>query len=322
MLATDEHELTPPEHRVFGPVPSRRFGLSLGVDVVPYKTCCFDCIYCQIGRTTRLTTERKPWVPVEAVLEELKGRLDPRPDYITFSGSGEPTLYSELGTLIRRIKAMTDIPVAVLTNGALLSDPAVREDLMAADVLAPSLDAGDEAVFRAVNRPADGLRFEDLVRGLVELRGAFRGAYWLEVFLLAGYTGRKSELAGVIEAVRSIRPDKVHLNTVTRPPAETFASPVSPLQMEELAGLFTPRAEVIVDGHEEALRKVLSADRAGVLALLKRHPCTMDDLVRGLGLERETAERLLAGLLRDGRIVLERSGERDFYLAAQARAGS
>jgi len=143
-----------PFKHVFGPVSSRRLGRSLGVDLVPLKTCTYDCIYCQLGRTTLKTTERREWVPLDLVLEQVQAKLATEPDYITLSGSGEPTLFSRVGELIGRIKDVTDIPVAVLTNGSLLWQKAVRDDLQQADVVIPSLDAGNERMFRYVNRAA------------------------------------------------------------------------------------------------------------------------------------------------------------------------
>ncbi|MHC4124943.1 MAG: radical SAM protein [Planctomycetota bacterium] len=173
---------------VFGPVPSRRLGLSLGVDIVPFKSCTLNCIYCQLGRGAATTVERKEYVPIEAVLDELKERLAKglQADFITISGSGEPTLNVRLGELIEKIKEITDIPVAVLTNGALFYQADVRSDCAKADVVLPSLDAGDEAVFEQINRPDENISFEKLVSGLIEFRKEFGGQIWLEVFLLEG----------------------------------------------------------------------------------------------------------------------------------------
>jgi wyosine [tRNA(Phe)-imidazoG37] synthetase (radical SAM superfamily) len=163
---------------VFGPVPSRRLGRSLGVDLVPFKTCTYDCIYCQLGRTTCKTTERKEWVPLDSVLENVKEKLPSNPDYITLSGSGEPTLFSRVDELIDRIKAVTDVPVAVLTNGSLLWHEDVRRQLMGADLVIPSLDAGDEAMFRLVNRPCEEISFEQMLLTPAFLMNTFTGSAW------------------------------------------------------------------------------------------------------------------------------------------------
>ena len=205
---------------VFGPVPSRRLGRSLGVDLVPFKSCSFDCVYCQVGRTTDKTLERREFVPLDDVLAEVERKLagDVFPDYITMSGSGEPTLYSRLGELIRGIKARAEVPVAVLTNGSLLSDPAVREELLAADLVVPSLDAGGEALYRRVNRPHIDATYEKLVEGLIAFREAYENALWLEVFLLGSITD--DEARALAETASRVNPDRIQLNTVARPPAE------------------------------------------------------------------------------------------------------
>ena len=186
---------------IFGPVPSRRLGRSLGVDLVPFKTCTYNCIYCQLGRTTNRTLERHEWVPLDDVLGELETKLATQPDYITLSGSGEPTLYSRTGELIERIKSLTDVPVAVLTNGSLLWDADIRSQLMDADLVIPSLDAGDGAMFQAVNRPHEDISFEEMLSGLIEFCRQFRGQYWLEVMFLAGHNAIHDEAAKLAEGL-------------------------------------------------------------------------------------------------------------------------
>ncbi|GAG90670.1 unnamed protein product, partial [marine sediment metagenome] len=167
---------------IFGPVPSRRLGRSLGIDLVPFKTCTYDCIYCQLGRTTNKTLARKDWAPINRVIKQLSSKLDSKPDYITLSGSGEPTLFSRLEELISKIKNITDIPVAVLTNGSLLWLPEVRNALKAADMVVPSLDAGSSQIFQYVNRPHRDITFSRMLEGLVKFRNEYNGKYWLEVF--------------------------------------------------------------------------------------------------------------------------------------------
>ena len=207
------------QQHVFGPVPSRRLGRSLGVDLVPFKTCSYDCIYCQLGRTTCRTVNRQEWVPMDVVLDELKLKLASRPDYITLSGSGEPTLHSRLGELIEHIQAMTAVPVAVLTNASLLWQKEVREEVALADVVLPSLDAPDPERFAFINRPHPEITFDRLLDGLEMFRRECAGKYWLEVMLLDGYTTLPPQVRQLAEYVRRIRPDKVQLNTAVRPPA-------------------------------------------------------------------------------------------------------
>lgn len=299
---------------VFGPVPSRRLGRSLGVDLVPFKTCTYDCIYCQLGRTTCKTTERKEWVPLDRVLAEIRDKLATQPDYITLSGSGEPTLYSRLGELLALIKESTNIPIAVLTNGSLLRDRAVQEGLAEADLVVPSLDAGDASLFRHVNRPHESIAFEQMVDGLCEFRNRFSGACWLEVFLLGGMTAVPSEVDKIAQLAARIRPDRIQLNTVSRPPAEDFALPAPKPDMERFAARLGERAEVIADYRGIHLESDFTAKREGVLELLRRRPCTLKDISAGLGIHANEATKYVTELLERGEIAANPRGSRTFYI--------
>jgi wyosine [tRNA(Phe)-imidazoG37] synthetase (radical SAM superfamily) len=301
------------QHHVFGPVPSRRLGRSLGVDLVPFKTCSFDCIYCQLGRTTCRTVERKEWVPLDAVLDELKLKLASRPDYITLSGSGEPTLYSRLGELIEHIQAMTEVPVAVLTNGSLLWQKQVRDELALADLVMPSLDAPDRDRFEFINRPHPEVTFERLLEGLEVLRREFSGKYWLEVMLLAGYTAVPETVRHLAQWVRRIQPDKVQLNTAVRPPAEHYAMAVPPKRLDLFARLFESPAEVIADYRGRRGIAGPQSSTQTVLTLLQRRPCTLDDVARGLNLKHGEAVKLLAELEAGGQVCGNRHGDSYFY---------
>ncbi|MBN1851243.1 MAG: radical SAM protein [Pirellulales bacterium] len=281
---------------IFGPVPSRRLGRSLGVDLVPFKTCTYDCIYCQLGRTTCKTMEKKEWVPLDHVLEQLSEKLSSKPDYITLSGSGEPTLYSRVGELIDGIKAMTRVPVAVLTNGSLLWQEDVRRQLSNADLIIPSLDAGDEAMFRLVNRPHEEISFVQMLDGLIALRSEFRGEYWLEVFVIGAYTATPGELAKLAKCVERIGPDRVQLNTVTRPPAEKYAVGVSSERLQEISSLFHPCAEIIADFRGVHQQEEFIAGREEIVQLLRRRPCSVDDIADGLGMHRNEVVKYIEEL--------------------------
>ncbi|KPK51035.1 MAG: hypothetical protein AMK72_00770 [Planctomycetes bacterium SM23_25] len=301
---------------VFGPVPSRRLGRSLGVDLVPFKTCTYDCIYCQLGGTTNKTLERKEWVPLGEVVEQVKEKLPTRPDYITLSGSGEPTLHSRIGEVIAQIRSLTDIPVAVLTNGSLFWQEDVRRQLMAAHLVIPSLDGGDRTVFHVVNRPHPGILFEKLLEGLVAFRNEYNGMYWLEVFVLAGYTAIPAEAQKLVDWVKKIRPDRVQLNTVTRPPAEDYAMAVDRQRLEHLAAMFEPPAEVIADFRGVHARPEFAATREAVLEMIQRRPCSIDDLVQGLGMHRNEAVKYIEELVAAGSLERRRSVGK-LYFAAQ-----
>ncbi len=315
------HSTSQPRGHVFGPVPSRRLGRSLGIDLVPFKTCTFDCIYCQLGRTTKKTVERKEWTPTNAVLDELKRKLACRPDYITLSGSGEPTLHSGLGDIIEHIQALTDVPVAVLTNGSLLWQPQVRAELALADVVLPSLDAGDAFKFEFINRPHASLSFDQVVGGLVAFRREFPGQYWLEVFLLAGCTAILADVDRIAALVKKIRPDRVQLNTVARPPAEEFALSVAPAELARWARRFSPRAEVVAERPSRLAHKSRTLDARTVLDLLLRRPCTAEDIARGLGANRLEILKRLEALVARGALEISRHEGEIYYRASAIPSG-
>jgi wyosine [tRNA(Phe)-imidazoG37] synthetase (radical SAM superfamily) len=301
---------------VFGPVPSRRLGSSLGVDLVPFKTCTYDCIYCQLGRTTHKTMERKEWVPLEDVFCELEAGLEIHADYITLSGCGEPTLHSGAGEVIDRIKSMTDIPVAVLTNGSLLWQEEVRRQLLNADVVIPSLDAGDASMFRVVNRPHAGIAFDQLLFGLAAFRDEFRGQYWLEVFLLAGHTGTQSEVRKLARHIERLKPDRIQLNTVSRPPSESFAFGVSPDRMGKLAAKFNPPAEVITSRRTRSAGGFHAGGEA-IIEMLRRRPCTLEQIADGLGLHRSEVIKHLQELIAERVLTQSRVGRKLYYSATR-----
>jgi len=298
---------------IFGPVPSRRLGRSLGVDLVPFKTCTYDCIYCQLGRTTRKTTERQEWVPLDDVLAELKEKLTLRPDYITLSGSGEPTLYSRLDELIDRIRTMTEVPIAVLTNGSLLWQDDVRRQLMDAHLVIPSLDAGHGGTFQAINRPHRSISFDQMLDGLITFRRQYRGQYWLEVFLLEGKTATDREARMIAEAVERIGPDCVQLNTATRPTAEESAVMVDRQRLADLATLFDPPAEVIADYHGVHAQSDFKVGRQNVLEMVQRRPCSLDDIADGLGMHRNEVIKYVEELETSGLLEKRRTGNTLFY---------
>ena len=240
---------------VYGPVPSRRLGRSLGVDLIPFKTCTYDCIYCQLGRTTNLTVRRDEYVPVDAVVADVERRLaelDTPPDYVTLAGSGEPTLHSRLGDLAAAIRRRTDVPLAVLTNGSLLSEPAVADALAEVDLVVPSLDAGTAAMWRRVNRPHPDLDWETMLGGMERFAHRFAGEVWLEVMILKGLTDTESDVSAIAMLARRLRPDRIQLNTAVRPAAEEDVAAVARDRLETLAARFDPPAEVVAEFREAA----------------------------------------------------------------------
>ncbi|RPF42563.1 wyosine [tRNA(Phe)-imidazoG37] synthetase (radical SAM superfamily) [Thermodesulfitimonas autotrophica] len=303
---------------IFGPVFSRRLGKSLGVDLVPFKTCTYDCIYCQLGRTTRKTLERQAFFPVAAVLREVEAKLaaGPPPDYITLSGSGEPTLYSEIEAVIAGLKKMTRIPVAVLTNGSLLYQAEVRQALLRADVVLPSLDAGDADLFNYVNRPHPALNFHQMVEGLIRFREEYRGALWLEVFLLGGVTAIESEVRKLAGWIAKIKPDKIQVNTVTRPPAEEFAFAVPENELRRLAAGLGKNAVVIAPHREATVSEKAWPQEDELLNVLARRPVTLEEIAAGLGIHPAEAAKRVQELLATGKIKSQKQAGIIYYLPA------
>jgi len=254
-------------------------------------------------------------VPLEAVIAELRAKLSSRPDFITFSGSGEPTLYSRLGELIDRIRAITEIPVAILTNGSLLHRKEVRDELRRAHLVIPSLDAGDAEMFQAVNRPHRAIEFQRMVDGLAEFRDEFSGEYLLEVLLLGGHTGMAGEVRKIARIASRIRPDRVQLNSVTRPPAERYAYGMTAQRLDEMSRLFEPPAEVIAACHSEATGAECEANQEEIVRLLRRRPCTLDDIARGLGMHQNEILKHLQMLLQADKVESRVMGDwsRPYY---------
>lgn len=302
---------------VYGPVPSRRLGRSLGVDLVPFKTCSFDCVYCQLGRTTNLTITRSDYVPVDAVLDELREKLKSAPDYVGLAGSGEPTLHAGIGGVIRGIKAMTSVPVAVLTNGSLLWLPEVRDALSAADVVMPSLDAGDARLFARVNRPHPSIEFETMVRGLVDFTRSFSGEVWLEVLLVDRWTGTEQEVRKIAALVREIGPTRVQLNSVARPAADPDARAVALRKLEQWTALFDVPAEVVHQAPEPRVRPKEHPTEQVVLTLLGRRPCTVSDIAHGLGVHRNEVIKHLSSLRVRSKVRALRRGDEVFFEASR-----
>ena len=302
---------------LFGPVPSRRLGLSFGVDIVPFKTCSLDCVYCQLGTTQKQTIERKDYVPIEPVLDELKERLDEgvQADFITISGSGEPTLNSRLGEFIDKIKDITEIPVAIITNGTLFYLPEVRADCAKADLVLPSLDAGDEGVFLKINRPHPDISIEKLISGLTSFRNEFSGQIWLEIFLVEGLNTAPEQIEKIRKAIERIRPDKIQLNTAVRPTAIEGIERVKPEQLEAIAGLLWANCEIVADYSRFAGSSDIESKGEYVFSMLKRRPCSLEDICSGLGLHKNEALKYITHFQNRGLIFSEQKGGIRFFRA-------
>ncbi len=294
-----------PFKHLYGPVPSRRLGRSLGIDLVPRKLCTYDCIYCQIGKTTLKSSVRRAYVPISEVLEEIDQFLNPSPpaiDYLSLSGSGEPTLHSGIGELIAGLKTLTSVPVAVLTNGSLLFLEEVRKDLSKADVVLPSLDAVSPEVFFRINQPVEGISIERVIDGLVQFRRLYSGRLWLELLFCRGVNDSPDELERMKEAIDRIQPDQIHLNTVVRPPSERWVRPLNRSEMEKIQAFFGEKAAIISEFDRHPRLWVEQEVEEEILRILKRRPLSIVDLSRGMGMAQEELRPYLDVLLKEGKI--------------------
>jgi len=308
-------------HRfVYGPVASRRLGFSLGVDIIPFKTCSLDCVYCQLGSAGRTTTRRGSWFPPEEILGQIKAAVDSgqRIDVITFSGSGEPTLSRDIGRLIRAVKRMTRIPVAVLTNGTLLTRKDVRRDLAAADIVVPSLDAVSAPAFRRVNRPNASLDNRKIIDGLVRFRDDFPGDLRLEVMIVKGVNDAPSDIRTLKAAVARIRPDRIELNTVVRPPAERRARPLGAAAMAKIRAELGPKAEIVASFAARKQAPAAGGLEPAILATLGRRPQTAADIAAALGRHRDEVLKALTSLLVRRRVRKVVHGGRTYFTGRPA----
>lgn len=302
---------------IFGPVPSRRLGMSLGIDLVPRKVCSLDCVYCEVGITTKLTNKRMEYVPFNKVVKELDEFLEHNvpPDFITLSGYGEPMLNSRAGDVLQYIKThYPHLQVAVLTNGTLLHDPQVRNELMAADVVLPSLDAATEKTFRKLNRPAKELSVNHQIQGLTDFNKEFNGQMWLEIFILPGYNDNDRDVEELRKAIDQIGPDRIQLNTLDRPGSIEGIRPATESELNAIKEKIQfPNIEVVA---ASATRKTSTAYRTDteqtILETIARRPCTLQDMREILGLHSNEINKYLDVMEADGRVTTE-IGERGIF---------
>lgn len=299
---------------IYGPVPSRRLGFSLGVDIVPYKTCTLDCIYCQLGRTTNNGVERQSFAPREEIIEEIRKSISSGHDidFITFSGSGEPTLNSDVGNLIHEVKKITSIPVAVLTNGTLLFREDVQKDLLEPDAVLPSLDAASQRIFRSINRPHDSLKIETIIDGLKRFRKFYKGSIWLEVMLVKGFNDERAELSRIKKMLTEIKPNKIHLNTVIRPPSETCAYPLNSAEMMAIKYFLGENCEIIAEFHGKRNREAQEIEDY-IIEMTKRRPVTIVDIANVIGISEANAKQMIKRLKAKSRLKEKQYQGKKYY---------
>jgi wyosine [tRNA(Phe)-imidazoG37] synthetase (radical SAM superfamily) len=308
---------------VYGPVPSRRLGQSLGIDTIPLKTCNWNCVYCQLGRTMPLTNKRQAFFSRKEILAEIRDSLvahqDGEIDWITFVGSGEPTLHTGIGWLIREVKNLSELPVAVITNGALFYLPEVRHALLAADAVMPSLDAGKTWLYRKINRPHPEISFERFVNGLVTFRDEYSGKLWVETMLVHGLNDLEIALNDIRNVLQRIRPDEVHINLPTRPPVETWVQPPDEKGLLRAVAILGEIARVVkpIEGTFD-----LSGDNSlvdAVIGIISRHPMREDELLSTLSYwSPDQVKSTLVELNKSGQVQIVKRFGVQFWSAASS----
>jgi wyosine [tRNA(Phe)-imidazoG37] synthetase (radical SAM superfamily) len=299
----------------YGPVPSRRLRFSLGIDLIPFKYCSFDCIYCQLGKTTNKTIVRKEYFPTQKILKDVKAiiKKGDNIDYLTFSGSGEPTLHSGIGYLISELKKITKIPVAVLTNSSLLFIPAVQEELSNADVVLPTLCAVSQEIFNKINRPIPDATIEKIIHGLISFRKIYKGKIWLEIMLIKGINDEPHNINKLKEIVKKIAPDKIHLNTAVRPPSEKYALPLSIEELQRVENIFGDNTEIIASFNAKRESAYLIDTEKIILDMMQRRPITLEDICSVTGLHRNEVLKYLDQLHRAKKVKLTEHDNRNYY---------
>lgn len=293
--------------RVFGPVLSKRLGNSLGIDVIPHKTCSYNCIYCQLGSEENTITDLTNYYSVDEIIYELKEALlnNKNIDYITFTGSGEPTLYKDLKKLIYEIKQITDIPVCIITNGSLLYKQEMRSNLLLADLIIPSLDAGNEETFKLIDNPNKEIDFDKMVEGLIEFKKVFKGEYWLEIFLLKDINDNEDELDDIIKIVKKIKPDRIQLITATRRVANEKAKALSDEELKKIKKYFNSKCDIEIDipniseNHKGNTRILTEED---IVNFLIRQPDTAYIIAKSFNENERKVKELLDLLIKKNKV--------------------
>lgn len=306
---------------IFGPIPSRRLGISLGIDLVPHKTCSLDCVYCEAGETDKLTLERREYVPIDEVIAELNAFLSsaPKLDFLTFSGAGEPTLNSGIGKVLRFIREQyPQYKTCLLTNGTLLGNESLASEILDFDLVIPSLDAATDEQYRIINRPCHGLTLDDLVNGMSYFRSRFTGGYWLELFVVPGVNDSDDSIAAFLELIIRINPDKVQLNTLDRPGCVDWIKAAGEETLMRFIRAFESHIPVEAVGRfryssYEAVERPFSETEQRIVDMVSRRPATIEDICLALAVSPEHAETMLSELEKLNKLVCVQSRRGRFY---------
>ena len=298
---------------ICGPTPSRRLGFALAVDLIPPKTCNHNCNYCQLGPTKEYTVERKSFVPLDDVIAELDDFLGKgsKIDFITFPGSGEPTLSFDLGRALTAAR-QRGYPTALFTFGQLLYREDVLCDVQNASIILPTFLSANKETYYKIARPHPSLNFEDYLSGLEQLKLRYSGEVWLAVMLLNGLNDSPEELQNTKEWIEKIQPDRVQLTSAHRP---SLVDTVAPLDYEAMM-----RARAILGAHCEILgdfQRKQDARYSGnatqmILNIIQRRPASTDELQKSLGLDVNELEKIVLDLVNDKKVEIHAYGSQRF----------
>ncbi len=302
---------------LFGPVPSRRLGLSLGINIIPHKTCNYNCIYCEVGKTTFLTNIRQSFYNIEDIKKDFLEHVDKvgKFDFITFSGSGEPTLNKDIGELIRFVKSFNKAKIAVLTNGSLLYLKEVRQDLYEADVVIPSLDAALESTFKRINQPHKELKLKSIIEGIKQFVLEFKGEVWLEIVFAKGINDKKDDIEALKRAIEYIGPKKVQIGTIERPPA---FSGVKRLSNEELIDIYM----ALKDYNVELIKPFSDKNvhfkeflEKSIIKMISIRPCSAQELADVFDTDEKDIDTIIATLIQEKKAYHKTFGGKEFISA-------
>lgn len=309
----------------YGPVLSRRFGYSLGIDLIPLKTCIYDCIYCQLGKTTNKTIERRRYLDIDfnGFEAELLKKLDGCPylSYITFSGSGEPTLNSDIAKLIDIVKNVTDIPVAVLTSGGTLRFGSVINDIKGVDLLKVSLDAPDGKLLKRINRPCREVIFDKNISGLKRLLNSFNGDIWLEIMILEGINDSLDSAYKFKEIIEDLGEGikKIHINTAVRPSGGDYMKLPLKERLQDIKNILGKKAELIGKVDTEKYNRKLLLVEKEIMGLLRRRPSNMKDISQALGLNLNETIKIIDKLFGEEKIIASSRGSTRYYFISEEK---
>ena len=309
---------------LFGPVSSRRLGQSLGVDLIPFKTCSLNCVYCECGLTTNLTSETAEYVPTEEVIAELDALLstNPKLDFVTFSGNGEPTLHSGLLKIAAHIKEKyPQYKICLITNSTMLTSSEFMSNILnngqsTIDVIMPSLDAISQEVYEKIDQPEASIQAKAVTQALVEFSKQFKGQIWLEIFILPGVNDTAEELNNFQKALKEMRVDKILLNCLDRPAPYDWVKPATESQMQAVKDFFDQQniETTIIGKVRTAAAHEISADpKATIVELISRRPATLPDLAQALGKPQSQVSKLLQELSTTHRLEESKEARGTFY---------